>query len=93
MQLARQIVAGEIDPFIGGRQIAWLGSADCHDFLNEVDVVDEMGGFWQIADRLEHMRILGLPFEDTPAVRAEIAEDIRRAARTLLVQFGLNRDS
>ena len=93
MLLARQILAGEIDPFVGGRQIAWLGSADCHDFLNEVDVVDEMGGFWQIVDHLEHVRILGLPFEDTPAVRAEIAEDIRRAAGTLLVQFPPTRDS
>jgi hypothetical protein len=93
MLLARQILAGEIDPFVGGRQIAWLGSADCYDFLNEVDVVDEMGGFWQIVDDLEHRRILAMPFEDTPAVRAEIAEDIRRAARTLLEQFGPKTDS
>lgn len=96
MLLARQILAGEIDPFDGGTQIAWLGSGDCYDFLNEVDVVDEMGGFWQIVDTLEHRRILALPgehVEDTPAVRAEIAEEIRRTARTLLEQFGPNRDS
>jgi hypothetical protein len=96
MQLARQILAGEIEPFDGGTQIAWLGSADCYDFLNEVDVVDEMGGFWQIVDTLEHRRILALPgqpVEDTPAVRAEISEEIRRAARTLLERFGPKTDS
>jgi hypothetical protein len=93
LQLARLILAREIDPFVGGRQIAGLGSVDCYDFLNEVDVVDEMGGFWQIVDAVEHRRILGMPFEDTPAARAEIAEEIRRAARTLLVQFGPKTDS
>lgn len=31
MLLARQILAGEIDPFDGGTQIAWLGSGDCYD--------------------------------------------------------------
>ena len=88
MELARQILAREIEPFDGGTQIAWLGSADCYDFLNEVDVVDKMGGFWQIVDHFEHRRILGLPVGDTPSARAEIAEEIRRAARTLLEQFG-----
>jgi hypothetical protein len=88
MQLARQILAGEIDPFVGGRQIAGLGSVDCYDFLGEVDVVVEMGNFWQIVDDLLHRQMLGMPFEDTPAVRAEIAERIRRAARALLEQFG-----
>jgi hypothetical protein len=92
VDLARQILAGELDPFVGGRQIAGLGSVDCYDFLNEVDVVGEMAAFWQISDDLEHRRILGLPFEDTPSVRAEIAEGIRRAARTLLVQFGPKTD-
>jgi hypothetical protein len=93
MQIARQILAGETDPFVGGRQIAGLGSVDCYDFLNEVDVVDEMGGFWQIVDDLEHRQILGMPFEDTPEVRAKIAEEIREAARTLLEQFGPKTDS
>lgn len=93
MQLARQILAGEIDASVGGRQIAGLGSVDCYDFLNEVDVVDEMGGFWQIVDDLEDRRILGMPVEDTPGVRAEIAEEIRRAARTLLEHFGPKTDS
>ena len=88
MQLAHQILAGEIDPFDGGRQIAWLGSADCYDFLNEVDVVDEMAAFWQIVDDLELSRAAGLPFEDSPAARVEISEKIRRAARTLLDLFG-----
>jgi len=74
MLLARQILAGEIDPFVGGRQIAGLGSVDCYDFLEEVDLL--------------HRQMLGMPFEDTPAVRAEIAEEIRRAARTLFEQFG-----
>jgi len=79
MQLARQTQAGEIDPFVGGRQIAALGSVDCYDFLEEVDLL--------------HRQFLGMPFEDTPAVRAEIAEEIRRAARTLLEQFGPKTDS
>jgi len=93
MQLASQILTGELDPFIGGRQIAGLGSVDCYDFLEDVDVVGEMAGFWQIVDDLQHRQIVGMPSEDTPAVRAEIAERIRRATRTLLEQFGRKTDS
>lgn len=43
--LAHQILAGEIAPFDGAHQIAWLGSADCYDFLNEIDVVNGMAAF------------------------------------------------
>jgi hypothetical protein len=85
LQLAHQILAGEAAPFDGGRQIAWLGSADCYDFLNEVDVVDEMGSFWQIVDDAEQRQAAGLP--PTPS-RDELSEEIRRGARNLIEQFG-----
>jgi hypothetical protein len=85
MQLAHQILTGEVDPFDGGRQIASLGSFDCYDFLNEVDVVDEMAALWQLVDDPEHRRLLGLPAMDN---RAELSEEIRRAARVLVEEFG-----
>jgi hypothetical protein len=85
VQLAHQILAGEVAPFDGGRQIAWLGSADCYDFLNEVDVVDEMGSFWQIVGDAEQRQAAGLP--PGPS-KDELSEEIRRAARSLIKQFG-----
>ena len=85
MQLAHQILTGEVDPFPGGRQIAWLGSGDCYDFLNEVDVVDEMAAFWQIIDDEEIRKAAGLPAEDNTA---ELSAEISRAARTLIEHFG-----
>ncbi len=75
----------EVDPFEGGRQIAQLGSGDCYDFLNEIDVVDEMGGFWPLVGEPEQRRAAGLPPKDNAAERAE---EIRRAARELIDQFG-----
>ena len=87
LQLAYQILSGEVDSFEGGRQIAWLGSADCYDFLNEVDVVDEMAAMWQLVDDAEHRQILGLPPVDN---RAELSEEIRSVARALIAQYGLS---
>ncbi|SRR5579872_2587716 len=88
LQAARKILIGELDPFDGGRQIAWLGSADCYDFLNEVEVVDAMAGFWQLVDYAEIDRAIGLPAEDKSA---EVSEEIRRAASALINAFGRGR--
>jgi hypothetical protein len=80
-KLARQILAGEIAPFDGAHQIASLGSADCYDFLNEIDVVGGMAGFWQEVDAWE----VG---QDDLLARDEISEEIRRAARAFIDEFG-----
>lgn len=58
--LAREIVAGDAEPIKGAREIAWLGSGDCYDFLNEIDVVSAMGGFWSLVDslNLRHFRVI-----------------------------------
>ena len=80
-QLAHEILAGEIAPFDGAHQIAWLGSADCYDFLNEIDVVDGMAGFWQEVDDWEKR-------QDDLLARDRITEDIRRAARAFIDEFG-----
>jgi len=80
-QLAYQILAGKIAPFDGAHQIALLGSADCYDFLNEIDVVDGMAGFWQEVDDWEKR-------QDDVLARDRITEDIRRAARALIDEFG-----
>ncbi len=85
IRLANRILIEEVDPFEGGRQIAQLGSGDCYDFLNEIDVVDEMGGFWPLVGEPEQRRAAGLPPKDNAAERAE---EIRRAARELIEQFG-----
>jgi len=84
MHLANQILTGQVDPFEGGRQIAWFGSDDCYDVLNEIDVGDEMGGFWHLVDEPEQRRAAGLPPKDNAAERAE---EIRRAAREPIEQF------
>jgi hypothetical protein len=81
LQLAHQIVGGEVAPFDGAHQIAWLGSADCYDFLNEIDVVGGMAGFWQQVDDWEIR-------QDDPVARDEISEEIRQAARALIDEFG-----
>src|SRR5437764_4842240 len=88
--LSHQILAGDVGPFEGGRQIAWLGSADCFDFLNEVDVVDEMAGFWHLVDDAEHRKVVGLPPKDNSA---ELADEIRAAARALIELIGPGTDS
>jgi len=90
MQLANQILAGESDALEAGRQIAWLGSSHCLDFLNEVDVVDEIGGFWEIVGRPEALRAAGIPYEDNVAERSE---EVRRAARILVEHYGPNSPS
>ncbi|HEY2598790.1 MAG TPA: hypothetical protein VGJ79_09975 [Candidatus Dormibacteraeota bacterium] len=79
--LAHQILAEEIAPFDGARQIAWLGSADCYDFLNEVDAVNGMAGFWQEVDDWEVR-------QDDPLSRNEISEKIRHAAGAFIDEFG-----
>lgn len=85
LHVARQILSGAVDAFEGGRRIASLGSADCYDFLNEVDVVDQMAGFWLPAGDPERRRAIGLPaLDDTD----ERAEEIRRASRDLVDRFG-----
>ena len=85
LHVARQILSGAVDVFEGGRQIASLGSADCYDFLNEVDVVDQMAGFWLPVGDPEQRRAIGLPPLDNAAERAE---EIRRASRNLVDRFG-----
>jgi hypothetical protein len=80
LQLAQQIVGGEVAPFDGAHQIASLGSADCCDFLNEIDVVDGMAGFWQEVDDWEIRQA-------DPVARDEISKEIRHAARALIVEF------
>ncbi len=85
MRVARQILTGDVDVFEGGRRIATLGSGDCFDFINEVDAVDEMAGFWLPVNDPEHRRVIGLHALDNAADRAE---EIRRAARDLIDRFG-----
>jgi hypothetical protein len=42
LHVARDILSGKVTPIEGGTNIAWFGSGDCYDFLNEIDVVGEM---------------------------------------------------
>lgn len=81
LMLAGQIVARDVEPMKGAREIAWLGSGDCYDFLNEIDVVDAMGGFWSMVDSWESE-------QDDPSARAAIADEIRREAQLFVEQFG-----
>jgi hypothetical protein len=90
MELAHQILTGEVDPFDGGRQIAWLGSDACYDFLNQLDVVDHMGSFWQLVAAPEQRNAAGLPVEDDAVERAG---EIYQAARILIDRFGANGGS
>ena len=79
LQLAQQIATGEIHPIDGAQQIAWLGSADCYDFLGEVDVVMDMAGFWEFVSNWEVR-------QDDASARGELSEEIRQAA-VLLTQY------
>ena len=81
LALARQILSGEVAPIDGAHQIAWLGTGDCYDFLNEADVVGEMAGFWQPVDDWEVR-------QDSPSARSELSEEIKQAARRFVEQFG-----
>jgi hypothetical protein len=84
LQLARQILAGEIDPLDGGRRIAWLGSDECYDFVNELDVVDEMAGLWEIVGAPAQRQALGLPDIDDASERSE---EVRRTAKAMIDRF------
>jgi hypothetical protein len=81
LQLAQQILAGEIAPFDGAHQIAGLGSADCYDFITEIDVVGAMAALWQEVDDWEIR-------QDDAVARDEISVEIRRAASALIDEFG-----
>jgi hypothetical protein len=52
-----------------------------YDFLNEIDVVAGMAGFWQEVDDWEIR-------QDDPVARDEISKEIRQAARALIDEFG-----
>ena len=81
MQMARDITSGQLAPIAGAIAIANLGTADCYDYLQAgVDVVDEMAGFTAFVDDWE-LR------QDSEAVRTEISQEIREAARTFSEQF------
>jgi hypothetical protein len=62
-------------------KLPWLGSADCYDFLNGIDLVGEIAGFWQQVDDWETC-------QDDPLARDKISEEIRRAARAFIDEFG-----
>jgi hypothetical protein len=78
---AQEIVSGTLAPIEGAKSIAWTGTADCYDFLHEgADVVDEMAAFTAYVDDWEIR-------QDSETARAEISQEIREAAVTLLEQF------
>ena len=82
MQMAREILSGQVAPIKGASAIANLGTADCYDYLQEgVEVVDVMSGFTVFVDDWE-LR------QDSDAARTEISQEIREAALRFSEQFG-----
>ena len=72
---------GEVAPIDGAHKIAWLGTRDCYEFFNEVDVAGAMAAFWEPIEHWEDR-------QDNPSAPEELSNEIRELARNLVDEFG-----